>query len=617
VREAILGRPFEGGSIRERLAALAEHPRPEPTDAGFDCIPLSAADRLVPSWRSVVTAVAREKRGLYLARHAPGIWNLPADRRASLPSAAAPELEAAAEVLGPPAVRRQRLAGPPERVEYLPELLWRSAPDAAVAAATEGAAMSGRQHDRHHFEVLFAAGPDPWGYETPYEQLKYRQTLSLLPAGRIGRALELACAEGRFTRLLAPRVEQLIAADFSRVALQRAAAACPADNVRFELLDLVRDDLPGGCDLIVCSEVLYFLENQATLRAVGEKLAAALAPGGHLLLAHANLQVDDPDLPGFDWDLPYGARVIGETLAHVSTLRLLRELRTEAYRIQLFQRPASASAAAVADPPPVVERATHHPPAPSVAARFRTGRGRPSWSHETAGRDTLPILMYHSIATEGPAATARYRVRPEQFDAQLRYLKEAGFSTVTAGQWLMAARHRRPLPGRPVLLTFDDGYQDFGEAAWPVLRRHGFGALVFLVTAQVGGVNAWDAVHGQPLRLMQWDQIRQLAAEGIEFGAHSASHRPLTGLGAEEVVLDALACRQAFSRELGRPATSFAYPYGDSDPVIEHLVAGCGFQAGFTCRSAHARFADPLMALPRIEISGDDDLTAFITKLGN
>ncbi len=618
VREAVLGRPFTGGRIRPRLAELAERTRPDPAGTAFECIPEPAAERLVPAWPGVVAVVAHEGPGLFLARHAPGMVNLPADRRASLPSAVRPELEAAADVIGPPAVRARGLAGQPGRVEYLPELLCRPVvpPFGGTATASGEHAAPGRQHDRHHFEAIFAGGADPWSYETPYEQLKYQQTISLIPAGHIGRALELACAEGRFTRLLAPRVEQLVATDFSQVALHRAAAACPADNVRFELLDLVHDALPDRCDLIVCSEVLYFLENLATLRAAGEKLAAALAPGGHLLLAHANLQVDDPDLPGFDWDLPYGARVIGETLAAIPGLQLVRELRTDAYRVQLLRRREEASAAA--DPPPVVERATHDPPAPHVAARFKAGPSRRAVSSGGGpGRTTLPILMYHSIASEGPAATARYRVRPEQFDAQLRYLKEAGFSSVTAGEWLAAARTRRPLRSRSVLLTFDDGYRDFDETAWPMLQRHGFGALVFLVTSHVGGTNVWDAAHGDPMHLMGWDQVKRLASEGAEFGAHSASHRPLTALVAEEIVRDALACRQTLSLELGHPVTTFAYPYGDTDPVIEHLVSACGFQAGFTCRPAHASFADPPMALPRVEITGDDDLTTFITKLGD
>lgn len=615
VREAILGQAFDGGRIRPRLAALAGRPRPDSVGTRFECIP--GPDRLVPDWQGVAVAVAGGGPGLFMARHAPMTMNLPSDRRASLPSALTPELEAAAEAIGPPVVRILGVDGQPGRVEYLPELLWRRAagPDGGTAGSPGSSDAPGRQHDRHHFEALFAAGADPWSYETPYEQLKYRQTLSLLPAGQVNRALELACAEGRFTRLLAPRVGELIAADFSRIALQRAAAACPAPNVRFELLDLVRDALPDQCDLIVCSEVLYFLEDLATLRAVGEKLAAALAPGGHLLMAHANLQVDDPGLSGFDWDLPYGARVIGETLAAISSLQPVRELRTDAYRVQLFRRRAPGAAD---DPPPVVEHATHEPPAPRVAARFKTGPGRRAESSSAGtGRATLPVLMYHSVASEGPAATARYRVRPEQFDAQLRYLKEAGFSSVTAGQWLAAARIRRPLPSRSVLLTFDDGYLDFHDTAWPILQRHGFSALVFLVTGRVGGTNAWDAAHGAPVRLMDWDQVRRLALAGVEFGAHSTSHRPLTGLEPGEIVRDTLACRQALSLELGRTVTAYAYPYGDTDPVIEHLVGASGFQAGFTARSAHARFADLPLALPRIEIAGDDDLAAFITKLGD
>jgi len=623
VREAILGQPFQDGRIRPRLAAAAERLRAGPA-ARIECdvIPRSATGRLAPGWREVAgTTVEPGVPTLLLARHTPDRIHSAADRRASLPVELLSELLETAAVVGPPALRLAGSEERPGRVEYLPDLLWRPDQETALARLEPVPGTSpptaGREYDRHHFESLFASGSDPWSYETPYELLKYQQTLSLLPPGRIGKALELACAEGRFTRMLAPRVEQLIAADFSQIALQRAAAVCPAPNVRFQLLDLSTDELPGGCDLIVCSEVLYYLGGVEALKAIGGKLASALATDGHLLLAHANLQADDPDRPGFDWDLPYGARRIGETLASVPGLRLVRELRTDAYRIHLFQRRDTPQEPEAGRPSVVVEHATHRAPSPHVAARFQNaGRRSAPTDRVRASRSTMPILMYHSIADTGPAGTERYRVRPEMFAAQLRYLDDAGFSTVTIHQWLTAVRLRRPFPRRSVLLTFDDGYCDFAEIAWPLLQRHGFGALVFLVADSVGGTNQWDAALGAPVPLMDWDQVGRLAAAGVEFGSHSASHRPMTGLSPADIAREAIRSRRVLERGLGRAVTTFAYPHGDTDPVVQHLVGACGFEAGFTCREARAGFLDQPLALPRIEISGVDDLAAFITTLG-
>jgi glycosyltransferase involved in cell wall biosynthesis/peptidoglycan/xylan/chitin deacetylase (PgdA/CDA1 family)/SAM-dependent methyltransferase len=618
VREGILGRPFEGGRLRKRLAEAAKAYGPA-APSYAEVIPPEAADLMTLDWPSVVGHVAGSDETLCLSRYRTLHPDAPADRRADLPRAVIPELLAAAAMGSPPAVRSSS-EGSPQRVAYLPELVSHLVParDQHVGASAGSAeANQSRPHDRHHFESLFARGEDPWAYETPYERTKYQQTLELIPDGRIARALELACAEGRFTRLLAPRVERLIAADFSQVALRRAEAASTATNVQFQLLDLVTDDLPGPLDLIVCSEVLYFLGNLDVLKAVGEKLAGALSPGGHLVLAHANVLADDPDQPGFDWAVPYGARRIGETLAAIPHLRFLREIRTEAYRIQLFKRRASPNASAVPLEAEVVEAAPYQEPEPHVAVHFRRAGGRPM-ARPSAALDppSLPILMYHSISTDGPAATARYRVRPDAFEAQLRYLRAAGFTTVALPQWFTAVRRRRPLPARPVVITFDDGYRDFEANAWPLLQRYGFGALVFLVAELIGDSARWDAHFGEPLPLMCWEEIRRLASQGVEFGAHSASHRPMTGLTPTEIAREAIRSRVIIERGLGQGVDTIAYPYGDTDPIVEHVVGASGFQLGLTCRPGPAGPRDSALALPRIEVSGDDDLASFIGKLG-
>ena len=617
VREGILGRPFKGERLRQRLAVAAQS-RVRPVDA--QVIPPEAATRLSTDWPEVVARAAGSETTLCVSRHRPSHPDSAADRRADLPRAVVPELLEAAAMASPPIVRLTP-ADSPDRVRYLPELVTRYDPglehDAHPPAWTGGAPNQSRPHDRHHFESLFARSEDPWAYETAYEQLKYQQTLDLIPRGQIGKALELACAEGRFTRLLAPRVERLIAADFSQVALQRAAAASGAGNVEFQLLDLANDALPGALDLILCSEVLYYLGTLDALKAVGDKLAGALSPGGHLVLAHANVLVDDPDQPGFDWVVPYGARRIGETLAGIPLLRFVREIRTEAYRIQLFQRRESPNTSVSSLEPESVEPAPYQEPAPHVAVHFRRAGGRPALSHAAHSAPvSLPILMYHSIGVAGPAATARYRVAPEVFEAQLDYLRGAGFTTVTIRQWLTAARLRRPPAPRPVVITFDDGYRDFEANAWPLLRRYGFGALVFLVADLIGESARWDADLGEPLPLMGWNEIRQLASQGVEFGAHSVSHRPMTGLTPGEIAREALRSRLIIERGLGRGIESFAYPHGDTDPIVEHLVGACGFQAGLTCRPGPAGPRDSALALPRIEVSGEDDLAAFIAKLG-
>ena len=180
---------------------------------------------------------------------------------------------------------------------------------------------------------------DPWDYGcSDYESWKFEQTLSLLPGGQIKNALELACAEGHLTARLAPLVDNLVAVDISPTAIARARARCAdLENVDFRVANLATDKLPADLDLILCSEVLFYLSFDV-LRRVAPTIAAALNPGGHLLLAHGNLITDDKTRTGFDWGHPFGATTIGKVFGALDELVLAQELRTPLFTVQLFRR---------------------------------------------------------------------------------------------------------------------------------------------------------------------------------------------------------------------------------------------------------------------------------------
>lgn len=218
---------------------------------------------------------------------------------------------------------------------------------------------------RFIFEMTFALKPDPWQYTSLYQQTKYQQTLDLLPSILISRALELGCAEGYLTVPLAARVSRLIATDISQIALSRAAKSCAlqrVENVNFLRLDLTRDPLPDGCELIVCSEVLYYISGRTALQAVARKLADALTPGGYLLTAH-HVRVDkEPDRTKLDWLLPFGANLISETLANTYPLQLVKEMRAPRYRIQLFRHHCPAAISELPSLQEVVEFPQSTPP---------------------------------------------------------------------------------------------------------------------------------------------------------------------------------------------------------------------------------------------------------------
>jgi len=148
----------------------------------------------------------------------------------------------------------------------------------------------------------------------------------------------------------------------------------------------------------------------------------------------------------------------------------------------------------------------------------------------------LPILMYHNVGPLPPADPFCLTVGPDQFERQICYLVSHGYQTICPSDWLAARREGTPLPERPVLLTFDDGYADLAHHAFPVLRRHGLKAAAYVVTRRLGLTNTWDEVVGRPtMRLMAADQVCEFAGQGIEFGSHTRTHPRLTSLSEQRL----------------------------------------------------------------------------------
>jgi peptidoglycan/xylan/chitin deacetylase (PgdA/CDA1 family) len=175
----------------------------------------------------------------------------------------------------------------------------------------------------------------------------------------------------------------------------------------------------------------------------------------------------------------------------------------------------------------------------------------------------LPVLLYHHIGPSCPGTFPQLTISSKTFERQIRWLAHLGYVGIRPSDWLGFLHNGTGLPKKAVLITFDDGYADLTEYAFPVLQRHGFGAGVFIVTGQVGGTNVWDEPKGSaPHQLMTANQIRYWAGHGIEFGAHSRTHVDLTTITPSELNDEVLGSKNDLMNLLGSPVISFAYPYG-------------------------------------------------------
>ena len=147
---------------------------------------------------------------------------------------------------------------------------------------------------RSYFDELYARDPDPWRFaSSPYETEKYAATLAALPPGEFETALEVGCSIGVFTRALAGRCTSLLAIDVAEEALQRARAMCQATHVRFENRRVPEEWPTGHYDLIVLSEILYYLA-QPDLNRVAAQVRQSLNAQGTVILVHYLGETDYP-----------------------------------------------------------------------------------------------------------------------------------------------------------------------------------------------------------------------------------------------------------------------------------------------------------------------------------
>jgi peptidoglycan/xylan/chitin deacetylase (PgdA/CDA1 family) len=215
----------------------------------------------------------------------------------------------------------------------------------------------------------------------------------------------------------------------------------------------------------------------------------------------------------------------------------------------------------------------------------------------TAGPD-VPILMFHSIAAEGPGPVT---LHPAVFREQLSVLADAGAQGITVSDYVASTRAGRTLAKGTVVLTFDDGYRDFADVAFPCLLSYGWRCSVFLPVAPIDAERPWDCGDGHARRLLTWPVIEELAALGVEFGAHSVTHADLTTLGPEAAFHEIEHSGRRIHERTGTAVRGFAPPFGRTSPmlrreVIRHYDWSVGTGMG------RASDASDVYDLPRLEM---------------
>ena len=220
-------------------------------------------------------------------------------------------------------------------------------------------------------------------------------------------------------------------------------------------------------------------------------------------------------------------------------------------------------------------------------------------------RVVVPVLMYHHVGEPDPTADAIRRdlsVSPENFEAQLRYLIEHGFEPVTLESLVTHLQLGHPLPLKPVILTFDDGFKDQYTNAYPLLNKYGFVGTFFIVTR--------FADEERP-EYMSWSEIELLHADGMEIGSHSYTHPSLYGKSFDYVVWQVLGSKEAIEARTQEPVRFFSYPSGQYDQLTIDVLRSAGYWGAVTVEAGSMQAAERPFEFKRIRVRGSYDLGEF------
>ncbi|MCI8406090.1 MAG: polysaccharide deacetylase family protein [Oscillospiraceae bacterium] len=245
----------------------------------------------------------------------------------------------------------------------------------------------------------------------------------------------------------------------------------------------------------------------------------------------------------------------------------------------------------------------------------------------------LPVAMYHHILADS-ARWNDYTISPEQFEEDLRYIQSCGYTAISTGELLAWAEEGASLPPKPILITFDDGYESFHEYAYPLLQKYGMKAVVSIIGTHTDLFSQPQEYTSVAWSHLTWDQCREMQASGlVEVQNHTYD---LHGNGSGErfgirirqgesvqeyqsaLLEDVGGLNEKIRQELGSEPVAFAYPFGVFCPESGPVLEGLGFKLLFTCEEKVNILTQrelPLI-LKRFNRPHSDSTRGYFKKLG-
>jgi len=223
----------------------------------------------------------------------------------------------------------------------------------------------------------------------------------------------------------------------------------------------------------------------------------------------------------------------------------------------------------------------------------------------------IPILAYHKISPQGEFGLTT--IHPGKFEEQIGYLFSRGYQSVTFRDLLDPVFVR---PDKPVILTFDDGYESIHRFAAPLLEKYGFRSVIAIITGFIGRFNTWEAFSIQRRhRHLASGQIKQLHETGHEIASHSATHPYLPALPHRKAAEELGCSKNALEDITGKEIITFCHPYGRYTNRLSGLLAEHGYKFASVNAGFFPKKINDVFALPRTSIYASDSRNGFIRKI--
>ncbi|MCI1944905.1 polysaccharide deacetylase family protein [Clostridium luticellarii] len=237
--------------------------------------------------------------------------------------------------------------------------------------------------------------------------------------------------------------------------------------------------------------------------------------------------------------------------------------------------------------------------------QLNTAKGR-TFTGENLKYNTqsVPVLYYHSIGYE---KGNELRIPKEKFREQIKYLKENGYTALTMDEFYEFLIYNKPIPDKSVLITFDDGYSDNYENAFPILKEFGLKATIFMITSSIDNEK----------NFLTSSQLKEMENYGIEVESHTVNHDKLDELSYSEQLTTLKNSKDSLEKLLDKKVDYIAYPYGRWNQDTLKASKAAGYKLAFTAAAGWANKDEGLYTLDRVYVSANHDIDEFQRRLTN